>query len=89
MEELMRKKDILEVVKSGEHFKIQVVTPDGDVLMQGVKKFATKANAKIAAKAFASRHDKFSFEMKISNAPSNTFGAHVKATYNVGRRDEG
>jgi hypothetical protein len=88
MEEHMRKKDILEVVKEGNTFKIQVVTPDGEVLMKGVKTFVTKANAKIAARAFAVRHDKFSFDMKICNAASDTFGSHTKACYSVSRRDD-
>lgn len=84
----MKKKDVIEVVKAGNAFKIQIVNQYGEVLMQGAKPFTSKANAKLAAKAFASRHDRFSFDMKVTNAPCDTFGSHVKAAYSVGRRDD-
>lgn len=79
----MRKLDILEVVKSGNSFKIQIVTPEGDVLMAGKKTYTNKANAKQAVKAFALRHNKFSFEVKITPALSPCLKGVVGASYHI------
>ena len=84
----MRKKDTIEVVKQGKLFKVRILNVYGEVIMEGKKGFAIKASAKLAAKAFAVRHDKFSFDMKVTDAHSATFGNHVKATYSVGSRDD-
>jgi hypothetical protein len=88
MEEHMRKNDTIEVVKKGEMFKVRILDDHGNVIMEGTKGFSVKANAKLFVKAFAVRHNKFSFDTKITDAPSATFGNHVRAAYDVGSRDD-
>jgi len=79
----MRKLDILEVVKAGNAFKIQVVTPEGEVLMAGKKTYTNKANAKQAIKAFALRHNKFSFEVRVTDAHSPCLKGVVGTSYHI------
>jgi len=69
----MRKKDTLEVYRDGKDFRLRILTPKGDVIMESKKTYVNKANARAAAKAFATRHDKFSFDIKITSAVSPCF----------------
>jgi ribosomal protein S11 len=65
-------KDTIMVIKDKTAFRMAVVDGSGEVIFKGNKPFSSKANATQAAKAFAKRHDKFSFLLDITKENSST-----------------
>jgi len=65
-------KDTIRVVKDKTAFRMTVVDGSGEVIFNGHKPYSSKANATQAAKAFAKRHDKFSFLLDITKENSST-----------------
>jgi ribosomal protein S11 len=81
-------KDTIMVIKDKTSFRMAVVNVDGEVIFKGHKPYSSKANATQAAKAFAKRHDKFSFLLDITKENSSApWAKPTAAAHEPGRQD--